>query len=121
MATSVNYDMDQGTDFSFSLVAKNDDGTPKNIQFDYNVYCQMRKYYTSSNAIVFTTSKVNDGVAGGIVVSVTAAQTSNIKPGVYFYDVELQGSSANPSEPNKVKRLQQGMITVYPEVTRSIV
>lgn len=118
MATSVNYDMDQGSDFSFTLVAKNDDGTPKNIQFDYNVYCQMRKYYTSSNAVVFTTSKVNGGITGGIVVYLSAAQTKDIKPGVYFYDVELQAASSNPIEPNKVRRLQQGMITVYPEVTR---
>lgn len=118
MATSVNYDMDQGADFSFTLTVRNDDGTPKNIQFDYSLYCQMRKYYTSSNAITLTAVKINDGVGGEVKISATAAQTSSVKPGVYFYDVELHASSSNSSEPNIKRRVQQGMITVYPEVTK---
>jgi hypothetical protein len=118
MATSVNYDMDQGSDFSFTLVAKNDDGTPKNIQFDYSVYCQMRKYYSSSTAITLTATTLDDGTSGQIKVSATSSQTSQVKPGVYFYDVELHASSANATEPNIKRRLQQGMITVYPEVTK---
>ena len=117
MAVSINYDMDQGTDFSFTLVAKNDDGTPKDITYDYSVMGQMRKYYTSSTAIDFTCVKTN-AVNGEIKVSLTAGQTTSIKPGVYFYDIELRASPVNPMEPNFVRRLQQGMITVYPEITK---
>jgi hypothetical protein len=117
MAVSINYDMDQGSDFSFTLTAKNEDGTPKDITYDYNVLCQMRKYYSSSTYYPFTAS-VLDSANGLIKISMLSAQTSEIKPGVYFYDVELQAASTNQIEPNVVKRLQQGMITVYPEVTK---
>jgi hypothetical protein len=61
MATSVNYDMDQGATFSFTITVKNDDGTPKNIKFDYSVYCQMRKYYTSATAITLNATKIERG------------------------------------------------------------
>jgi hypothetical protein len=117
MAVSINYDMDQGTDFSFTLVAKNDDGTPKDVKYYYSVFSQMRKYYTSSTSITLTATKI-DGEIGGITVSMTASQTKEIKPGVYFYDVILVASPTNPTEPNFTRRLQQGMITVYPDVTR---
>ena len=52
------------------------------------------------------------GGTGGIIVSLGATGTASIKQGIYFYDVELHGSD------NSVQRLVQGMITVYPEVTR---
>lgn len=117
MAVSINYDMDQGTDFSFEVVAKNDDGTPKDIYYNYNVYCQMRKYYSSTTAITLTTDKTG-GNFGVIEVKMTASQTRDIKPGVYFYDVVLTASPSHPTEPNFTRRLQQGMITVYPDVTR---
>lgn len=116
MAASVNYDMDQGADFSFTLTAKNDDGTAKDILFEYSILGQMRKYYTSTTAINLTCTKITSST-GSIKVSLTAAQTAEIKPGVYFYDIELKASPIAP-EPNSVKRLQQGMITVYPEITR---
>jgi hypothetical protein len=120
MATSVNYDMDQGSDFSFVFTVKNDDGTAKNIQFDYSINAQMRKHYTSSTAVNFSTAKIDAGIGGKVKVSLTASQTADIKPGVYFYDVELLGSSSHPDLEvrNTTKRVQQGMITVYPEITK---
>jgi len=120
MATSVNYDMDQGATFSFTFVVKNDDGTPKNIKYDYSMYCQMRKHYTSANSVTLTASKVDDGEFGEIKISLTASQTAEIKPGVYFYDVELIGLNTNTDleERGVIRRVQQGMITVYPEISK---
>ena len=117
MATSVNYDMDQGADFSFTLTIKSENGTPKNISSEYEILCQMRKYYTSSNYVTFTPVMV-DGTYGQVKIQMGGTATSEIKPGVYFYDVELIASRTNPIEPNARYRVQQGMITVYPEVTR---
>ena len=98
MAVSINYDMDQGATFSFSLTATNDDGTTKGI--------------TSGKAALGIPSFITGGT-GYILVSLSATGTSQTKPGVYFYDVELQSSNGSV-----VQRLVQGMITVYPEVTR---
>lgn len=117
MAVSINYDMDQGADFSFNLTVKNDDGTPKNISTEYEIFSQMRKYYSSSNSVILY-PEIVDGISGQIKIFIGGTGTSQIKPGVYFYDVELKASRTNPSEPNACYRLQQGMITVYPEVTR---
>lgn len=118
MAVSINYDMDQGASFSFSLTATNDDGTTKGItsgSTGYAVFSQMRKFYSSSTAIGFSASIT--GATGNIKVALGATGTSLVKPGVYFYDVELHGLSSGP-EPYTVKRLRQGMITVYPEITK---
>jgi hypothetical protein len=71
----------------------------------------MRKSYSSSTAITLNTSLT--GGQGYILVSLGPTATAAIKAGTYFYDVELKTNSGNT-----VQRLVQGMITVYPEVTR---
>ena len=110
MAVSINHDMDQGSNFSFSIVAKGSDNLPLSLTGS-TASCQMRKYYTSGTAITLATTLT--GGTGYILVSLGATGTSEIKPGVYFYDVELQSSNGSV-----VQRLVQGMVTVYPEVTR---
>jgi hypothetical protein len=111
MAVSINHDMDQGANFSFSIVAKGSDGLPFSLTGS-TASCQMRKYYTSGTATTLQTALT--GGTGYILVSLGAAATAAIKPGVYFYDVELQSSNGSV-----VQRLVQGMITVYPEVTKA--
>lgn len=71
----------------------------------------MRKHYSSNTAITFDTSVT--GSTGNINISLGATATAAIKAGTYFYDVELQSNNGNT-----IQRLVQGMITVYPEVTR---
>jgi hypothetical protein len=110
MAVSINHDMDQGASFSFTIVAKDTIGNPISLSGS-TAYCQMRKYYSSETAISFNTALT--GGTGQIIVSMSPANTANVKPGVYFYDVELHSNNGSA-----VQRLVQGMITVYPEVTR---
>jgi len=97
------------------LTATNTNGSAKGITSGYAVFSQMRKYYSSSTAINLTSAIT--GGTGGIKISLGATGTANVKPGVYFYDVELHGLSSG-AEPYTVKRLVQGMITVYPETTK---
>ena len=85
MAVSINYDMDQGSTFSFSLTATNTDGSAKGITSGYAVFSQMRKYYSSSTAINLTSAIT--GGTGGIKISLGATGTANVKPGVYFYAI----------------------------------
>ena len=111
MAVSINRDMDQGSDFSFSYTVRGSDGLPKDISDGYTAYSQMRRFYSSTTGFDLTTSIT--GSTGSVTISLSASQTKNIKSGVWFYDVELHSNgSAN------VQRVVQGMITVYPEVTK---
>ena len=111
MAVSINHDMDQGANFSFSILAKDTNGNPVNLSSGCTAYCQMRKYYTSTSYVNLNTALT--GGTGYITVSLGATGTAAIKAGTYFYDVELVSNSGNTTQ-----RLVQGMITVYPEVTR---
>ena len=112
MAISINHDMDQGANFSFNILTKDSTGNALNLATGYTAFAQMRKYYTSSTAI--TMNAAITGGTGYIQVSLGATATAAIKPGVYFYDVELHSGGSTT-----VQRLVQGMITVYPEVTRT--
>lgn len=111
MAVTINRDMDQGTNFSFSYTVRGDGGTATNISSGHTAYAQMRKFYTSSSAITLTTSIT--GSTGNINVSLGATASAAVKAGVYFYDLELHSNGSNT-----VQRLVQGMITVYPEITK---
>lgn len=111
MAVSINHDMDQGTNFLFTILAKDDDGDPLNMSSGYTATAQMRKFYTSKSAVNLNTSFT--GGSGFIQVSLSATGTAAVKAGTWFYDVELMSENGN-----KVQRLVQGMIYVHPEVTR---
>jgi hypothetical protein len=111
MATVINHDIDQGSNFSFSYVVKGTDGVPTDISSGFTAYAQMRRFYSSSSSINFTTSIT--GTTGNILVSLGATASASAKAGIWFYDVELHSNgSAN------VQRIVQGMITIYPEITK---
>lgn len=109
MAISVNHDMDQGSNFLFSVVAKGATGVPLDLSSGYTAYSQMRRYPSSKTAITLSTAIT--GSTGNIMVSLSATGTAAVKEGVWFYDVEIVNGV-------NVQRVVQGMITVYPEVTR---
>lgn len=108
MATINNLVIDQGTTFSFTFSLTNADGSDKDLS-DYTVAAQIRKSYYTSSKVDFTTSTV-DGI-GEITISLTAAQTSELKAGRYVYDIEIESSA-------ETVRVLEGIVTVTPEVTR---
>lgn len=103
--------MDQGSDFSFLMIAKDAVGIPIDISSGYTAHAQMRRYYTSNNAVTLSSSIT--GGTGYILVFLSATGTAAVKPGTWFYDVELTSENGN-----RVQRLVQGMIYVHPEITR---
>lgn len=109
MAISINHDMDQGSNFLFSVVAKGATGVPLDLSSGYTAYSQMRRYPSSRTAVTLGTAIT--GGTGNISVSLSATGTAAVKEGVWFYDVEIVKGV-------NVQRVVQGMITVYPEVTR---
>jgi len=108
MATVNNIVIDQGTTFSFTFSLDNADGTNKDLT-DYAVNAQIRKSFYTSTKVDFTTAKVD--AIGEITISLTAAETSNLKAGRYVYDIEIVSSS-------ETIRVLEGIVTVTPEVTR---
>lgn len=111
MAETINRDMDQGSNFSFDYVVKGTNGQPTNIASGYTAYAQMRKFYSSASGVNLTTSIT--GITGNIRVSLGATGTAAVKGGIWYYDVELHSNGSST-----VNRVVQGMVTVYPEITK---
>lgn len=111
MASVSNLAIDQGTTYSVTVGVTDDTGSARDLS-GYSGRAQIRRsYYTTTNT-AFTVTIDNPG-DGEIVLSLTDAQTSNLKAGRYVYDVELVNDSTSA-----VERIVEGIITVYPEVTR---
>ena len=109
MSTKANLVIDQGATFAADLYLTDENGTPLVLN-GYNANSQMRKWYTSSNPAATFTTFINVS-ASFVTLSLTAEQTSNISPGRYVYDVEINDGSI-------VSRIVEGIITVTPQVTR---
>lgn len=109
MATKANLVIDQGTTYTTDLNLTDENGDPLNLT-GYSANSQIRKHYTSSNSVTFSTS-IN-ATAGVITLSLTANQTANMVGGRYVYDVELTDAS------NSISRIVEGIVTVTPQVTR---
>jgi hypothetical protein len=107
MATKANLVIDQGSTFASSIDILDDNDEPVNLT-NYTSRGQIRKHYTSTNSVSFTTTLSN----GSLIISLTANQTANMVSGRYVYDLEL----VDPS--NTVLRILEGIVTVTPEVTR---
>jgi len=107
MALKANMVIDQGSTFSSMIEILDENDDPINVA-NYTARGQIRKHYTSTNAVSFSTALSN----GSLVISLTANQTANIVAGRYVYDIEL----VDPA--NTVARILEGIVTVTPEVTR---
>lgn len=108
MATKANLVIDQGATFSADLDITDENGDMINLT-GYTASSQIRKWYTSSKYVEFTTA-VNTDI-GVITLSLTANQTSYLTAGRYVYDVEITDNIT-------ISRIVEGIITVNPNVTR---
>lgn len=111
MAVVSNLSIDQGTTYTVTIEVTDNTGSARDLT-GYTARSQMRRsYYTTSNT-AFTVDINNPG-EGEIDMSLTATQTSSLKPGRYVYDVELVANATL-----SVERIVEGIITVYPEATK---
>lgn len=108
MAIKANLVIDQGSTFasSIELLDQNDEALDVS---GFTARAQLRKHYTSTNAVSFSTGLAN----GTLVISLTANQTANVISGRYVYDIELVDATGT------VTRILEGIVTVTPEVTRT--
>lgn len=108
MAQKVNLVIDQGTTFVTTLTVNDDAGVPIDLS-TYSASAQIRKHYTSSNAVSFSVTANSSGV---IALTLNSNATSNLAAGRYVYDVELVAPG------NTTSRIVEGIVTVTPQVTR---
>lgn len=111
MAVYANISIDQGSDFTSTVTVEGSDG----LIFDLTGYTargQIRKSYTSTTAVNFTTA-INSPVQGTILLTLTAAQTAIMRAGRYLYDVEIVQTASG-----KVIRVVEGQVEVNPRITQ---
>lgn len=102
---------DQGATFTATIDLANDDGTPINVA-NNTFQSQVRKSYYSSNVVANLSITVSDSANGNLRLSLDSANTANVKPGRYVYDVKMTSNTG------AVTRILEGIITVTPQVTR---
>lgn len=112
MAAYVELYVDQGTTFN-NIINISDDttNTPVNIS-GYTITSQMRRSYYSANASANITCSITDAANGEVTLSMTSANTSNIKAGRYLFDVETRDTYGT------VSRILEGIISITPQITR---
>lgn len=110
MAAISNLYIDQGSNLSVTISVTDDAGSAKNLS-GYSARGQMRRSYFSTSNVTLSVS-INNPSDGEIIIALNADQTANLKYGRYVYDVELVSNTYN------IERIVEGIVTVYPEVTR---
>jgi len=110
VASISNLFVDQGSDYANVLTVESATGAPLNLT-DYTVKSQMRKSYTSSIAYNFVATVPNPST-GEILLSLSAADSEEIPPGRYLYDVEITSSL------NIKTRVVEGIVTMTPQITQ---
>jgi hypothetical protein len=110
LAGFVELTLEQGANFNTVLDLKDAAGGILNLA-GYSVAAQMRKSYYSTSATDFTMT-ISDPGAGQITMAMNSANTANVTPGRYVYDILLTSGSGVKT------RIIEGIVTVLPSVTR---
>lgn len=104
--------LEQGATFNTSIALDDVNGEAFNLS-SYAATSQMRKsYYSSNAAATFTVSTGNDPTLGVITMSLDSANTANIYPGRYLYDVYVTSNTARV-------RVLEGIVNVTPQTTKT--
>ena len=110
MAGFAELTLEQGASYSTTVTVNGSNGSPTNLT-NYTAAAQLRKSYYSSTATDFTVS-ISNAAGGEITMSLTSANTANLTPGRYVYDLLI-------TSPTSVKtRVVEGIATILPSVTR---
>lgn len=103
--------LEQGASFNTSITLDDVSGEAFNLSL-FTASSQMRKsYYSSNAAATFTVSTTEDPTLGVIVLSLDSANTANIYPGRYVFDVYVTSGASRI-------RVLEGIINVSPQVTK---
>lgn len=105
----------QGTDWSLTLIYRDENKNPKNIT-GYSVSMQARRSYDHPDKIVDLSTPSGgitiDGPNGKITIKLTSAQTGALRVFQGVYDILITDTAGEKS------RLLMGSFEVLPAVTR---
>jgi hypothetical protein len=103
--------LEQHANFSTFINIDDTQGDAINLA-GYSAASQMRKSYYSSTAYDFVV-EISDAAAGEITLTMSSANTANMSPGRYVYDLNIV-------DPNSfVTRVVEGIVVVSPGATRN--
>lgn len=109
MATYSELTIEQGATFSANVTLIDNLNQYVNLS-SYTANSQMRKSYAAVTAYDFTVTTI-DSANGKLMLSMSSANTANIKAGRYVYDLVIQDNGTKT-------RAVEGIVTVLPSVTR---
>lgn len=102
--------LEQYADFSTTINLANEQGDAMNL-VGYSASSQLRKSFyatTSTNFVI----NVTDAAAGELTLIMSSANTANLSPGRYMFDVLIRNNQ------NINTRVVEGIATILPGVTR---
>lgn len=110
MAAYTELNVEQYATFSTTVNVEDSAGAAVNL-YGYTAASQIRKSYYSTTANSFTTTVT--GIANGeITMAMTAANTGNLTPGRYLYDLVITAPSGTKT------RVVEGIVNVLAGVTQ---
>jgi hypothetical protein len=105
--------IDQGCDFSTTVNIESDTtGGAINIA-GYLITSKIKKSLLSQNAVGEFVCTITNQNTGEILIAMDAANTTNINPGRYFFDVIV----TDTEQGNTKSRLIQGLVEVTPGIS----
>lgn len=110
MAAYSELTLEQYATFSTTVNVQDIQGDALNLA-NYSTAAQLRKSCYSSNAVSFNVF-VSNISTGEITMIMDSANTANISPGRYVYDLTITSPS------NVTTRVVEGIVNVLPGVTR---
>lgn len=113
MASYVHLNLDQGADFSYTLVLNSASNSANLDITNYTITSQMRKSVHSANATANLTCTKLDSTNGAFSISMPGGTTANISSGRYVFDVVYTDTGDG-----SITRALEGTISVLPRVTR---
>ncbi len=112
MAAYSELTLEQYATFTTTVNVQDIQGDALNLT-NYTAASQLRKSYYSSNSVSFNVFVSNAGT-GELTMVLDSANTANLTPGRYVYDLTITSPA-----PNSIKtRVVEGIVNVLPGVTR---
>jgi len=103
--------LEQYADFSTFINIDDTQGDAINL-VGYSASSQIRKSYYSSTAYNFVV-RITNAAQGEITLSMNSANTANMSPGRYVYDLNITDRNS------VVTRVVEGIVVVSPGATRN--
>lgn len=111
MTDYVELYMDQGSDFSMSIVLQDDVTNLFQNVDGYIITSSLRKSVLSENTTCNLVCSVTNAANGEIEITLDSANTSNLKAGTYLFDVRARIIDS-------YVRLAEGIVIVTPSITK---